>query len=54
MLDLKLHLRFAVRRKYYMYLPLSLILISMSSRFLGGDEFPSRGEAIIRLRSYVL
>jgi hypothetical protein len=33
MLDLELYLTFAVRRKYYMYLPLSLLLISMSSRF---------------------
>jgi hypothetical protein len=39
MIDLKLHLTFAVRRKHYMYLPLSLLLISMSSRFWAGMDF---------------
>lgn len=39
MLDLELQLTFAVRRKHYIYLPLSLFLISMSSRFWAEDGF---------------
>jgi hypothetical protein len=32
---------------------LSLLLISMSSRFWAGREFPGRGEAVVCPRSYV-
>src|SRR5438477_11217141 len=39
MLDLELHLTFAVRSKHYMCIPLSLLLISMSSRFWAEGGF---------------